>query len=235
VAFSTDEIIVAAMAQQTIAGRLDNVRERIAVSLKQTGRHPDDVVLIAVSKKQPVESIREAYEAGQRDFGENYVQELVGKAHALADLKDIRWHFIGHLQANKVKQALDVASMVHTVDRVSLARELGKRMPLGRTLDVLVEVNVGAEESKTGALVEDVARVVDAVRWETRLRLQGFMTVPPFDMDLDVVARYFAGLRGMAERFGLRELSMGMSHDFDVAIAHGATMVRVGTLIFGER
>lgn len=221
------------MTDTAIAERLRGVRERIERAAVRAGRDPGDVVLIAVSKTQSEEAIRQAYEAGQRDFGENYVQEMVAKARALRDLAGIRWHMIGHLQTNKVKQVLGVAEVVHTVDRVRLAEELGRRVE--GELNVLVEVNVGGEESKTGASVEEAGKVIEAVRARGSLRLCGLMTVPPFDLDLAEVAVHFARLREMAAVYGLRELSMGMSHDFEEAIAHGATMVRVGTAIFGAR
>ena len=227
------------MSQQSIAERLESVRERIALASVRAGRSPADVRLIAVSKTQPVDAIREAYAAGQRDFGENYVQELVDKARQLADLTELRWHMIGHLQTNKVKQVLGVASVIHTLDRVSIVREVGKRAMGGGVVDVLVEVNVGGEESKSGAAIEEADQVVEAVREQMfeqlGLRLVGLMTVPPFDLELSVVAGHFERLRMMAEGFGLKELSMGMSHDFEEAIMHGATMVRVGTAIFGSR
>jgi hypothetical protein len=216
-----------------IGERLDAVRERIERAAVRAGRDAGEVLLIAVSKTQSEQAVRQAYEAGQRDFGENYVQELVAKARALQDLPGLRWHMIGHLQTNKVKQVVGVAGVVHTVDRVHLAQELGKRVE--GELDVLVEVNVGGEESKTGAAVQDAESVVEAVRAEGRLRLRGLMTVPPFDLDVGEVVVHFERLRQMAAGYGLRELSMGMSHDFEEAIVHGATMVRVGTAIFGAR
>jgi pyridoxal phosphate enzyme (YggS family) len=221
------------MTDTAIAERLGGVRERVERAAVRAGRDAGDVLLIAVSKTQSDQAVRQAYEAGQRDFGENYVQEMVAKATALRDLPGLRWHMIGHLQTNKVKQVVGVAGVVHTVDRVSLAQELGKRVE--GELDVLVEVNVGGEESKTGAAMNEAESVVEAVRGQARLRLRGLMTVPPFDLDLAEVAVHFARLREMAAGYGLRELSMGMSHDFEEAIAHGATMVRVGTAIFGAR
>ena len=227
------------MAKITIADRLASVRQKVLEASSRAGRSPTDVVLIAVSKTQPATSIREAYEAGQRDFGENYVQELVAKAESLRDLPDIRWHTIGHLQTNKVKQVCSIASVIHTVDRVSLAQELGKRVMGDRCTEVFVEVNVGEEESKTGCKVKDASQVVDAVREQiaagSAMKLLGLMTVPPFDADVKETAVHFARLRTLAKEFGLNALSMGMSHDFEEAIEQGATMVRVGSAIFGER
>ncbi len=221
---------------ETVAGRLALVRARIAEAARAAGRAPDQIRLVAVSKKKSAERVREAYEAGQRDFGENYVQEFVAKARELADLPDIRWHMIGHLQTNKVKHVLKVASMVQTVDRVRLAQELGKRAEAeDKRVAVLVELNVGGEVSKTGGSVEQAAQLVQEVRAQRGLELRGLMTVPPFELEPKQVAVHFRRLRELANQFRVTELSMGMSHDFEVAIEHGATMVRVGTAIFGPR
>lgn len=221
------------MGTQTIAERLELVRRRILAAAKGCGRGAGEVTLVAVSKTRTAGEVREAYEAGQRDFGENYVQELVLKARELSDLPGIRWHMIGHLQTNKVKQVVEVAKVVQTVDRVRLVGELGKRVE--GELDVFVELNVGEEASKTGAGVGEAEALVEAVRRQRGLRLRGLMTVPPFELEPAETAVHFARLRELARGFGLEELSMGMSHDFEVAIAHGATMVRVGTAIFGAR
>ena len=222
--------------EDVIAERLAEVRRRVVGAARAAGRDPEQVRLIAVSKSKPAEAVRAAYEAGQRDFGENYVQEFVAKAEALSDLPDLRWHMIGHLQTNKVKQVIGVAHLIHTVDRVKLAQELGKRLAgVGRVMDVLVEVNVGGEQSKTGSTEAGAAAVIEAVRSESALRLLGLMTVPPFELDVSEVAVHFDRLRSLALAFGVSELSMGMSHDFEEAIARGATMVRVGTAIFGGR
>jgi hypothetical protein len=215
------------------------------------GREPGSIRLVAVSKKQPVELIREAYAHGQRDFGENYVQELLLKAEALSDLSDIRWHMIGHLQRNKVRQVVRAAAVVQAADSDRLALELGKRaleqpVPSERQLcagdarlPVLVEVNVGGEESKSGCRPEELEVVLSAVEREAGLRLLGLMTVPPFTEDPEGARPYFDRLvalravHGGAER--LPELSMGMTHDLEQAVAAGATIVRVGTAIFGAR
>ncbi len=224
------------MAEQMIAERLREVRERVAEASCRAGRDPSEVRLIAVSKAKPAEAVRAAYDAGQRDFGENYVQEFLAKAEALSDLLDLRWHMIGHLQTNKVKHVVRVAHMVQTVDSERVARELGKRVAgAGRRMEVLVEVNVGGEGSKTGSRWQEAMSVVEAVREQDSLRLRGLMTVPPFDLDLGQVGSHFDRLRALSGELGLPELSMGMSHDFEEAIARGATMVRVGTAIFGRR
>jgi pyridoxal phosphate enzyme (YggS family) len=223
-------------APEPVAGRLAAVRARIDAAARAAGRDPSSVTLVAVSKTQPAEAIRAAYAAGQRDFGENYAQELVAKHAALADLDGLRWHFIGALQRNKAKDVAPRAHVIEAVDRLELARELDKRAAAaGRTLEVLLEVNVGGEASKSGAAPADVPALVDAVRALPRLALRGLMTIPP-EVDDPADARpYFAALRALAQEHGLAELSMGMSHDFEAAIAEGATLVRVGTAIFGAR
>ena len=224
------------MTEQTTGQRLESVRRRVHDAACRAGRDPSEVRLIAVSKAKGAALVREAYEAGQRDFGENYVQEFVAKAEALADLEGICWHMIGHLQTNKVKQVIQVAHVVQTVDSERLARELGKRAEAaGREIDVLVEVNVGQEQSKTGCGPKEAPMVVEAVRAQQSLHLQGLMTVPPFHLDVSEVAVHFERLGVLARELGVRELSMGMSHDFEEAIMRGATMVRVGTAIFGAR
>jgi len=223
-----------------IPARLAAVRARIDEAVARSGRAKDEVRLIAVSKTKPIEALRAAYAAGQRDFGENYVQEMAQKAEALADLEDLRLHFIGALQRNKAKIAASVASLVHTVDRAELATELDKRAgAIGRKLSVLLEVNVGGEASKAGCAPEELASLLEAARRMEHLSVVGLMTIPPFLDDAEAVRPYFARLRslrdGLEAPSELRELSMGMSHDFHVAIEEGATLVRVGTAIFGAR
>jgi pyridoxal phosphate enzyme (YggS family) len=225
----------------TIAERLVETRERIARAAIACGRRPEDVELVAVSKTKSAEAVREAYEAGQRAFGENYAQELVAKAEALGDASDIRWHFIGHLQTNKAKAIAKVAHVVHTVDSVGLARELGKRVGAeGRTesLPVLLEVNVSGESQKSGLEPSALREVLEAVRGQPSLRARGLMTVPPA-ADLAEARRAFEALAALRDAHGgaaeLPDLSIGMSSDLEVAIACGATIVRVGTAIFGGR
>jgi pyridoxal phosphate enzyme (YggS family) len=223
-----------------IAESLAAVRARIDAAAKACGRDPASVALVAVSKTKSPEMIREAYAAGQRAFGENYAQELGDKAAVLADLPDIAWHFIGHLQSNKAKLVARVSRVVHTVHSRDLAAELGKRAAAAsRTpLDVLVEVKLSEEASKHGVAPSELAELLDAIEKDERLRLRGLMTMPPPD-DLAVAKRVFDDLAALRARYGgparLPELSMGMTHDLEIAIASGATMVRVGTAIFGER
>lgn len=222
-----------------IAASLAEVRARIDRAAVACGRAPGDVKLVAVSKTKPVEAIREAHAAGQRAFGESYAQELEAKAKALADLTDIEWHFIGHLQSNKAKIVARVAHVVHTVDGEALARELGKRATAAaRVIATLVEVNVGGEAQKHGCTPSEIAEVMAAVRAQSALALRGLMTMPPADDD-EAARRVFETLASLRSLHGglaaLPELSMGMSGDLEIAVACGATLVRVGTAIFGGR
>ncbi len=226
----------------TIAEALSSVRARMDAAARGAGRDPASVKLVAVSKTKTVAAIREAYAAGQRAFGESYAQELDEKANALADLKDLEWHFIGHLQSNKAKYVARVAHLVHAVHSRDLAAELGKRAAsAGRApLSVLVEVKLSEEATKHGAAPSELGELLDAIEKDERLRLRWLMTMPPLDAsDLDVAKRVFEELAALRMRHGgpsrLPELSMGMTHDFETAIACGATIVRVGTAIFGER
>jgi pyridoxal phosphate enzyme (YggS family) len=224
----------------TIAARLAEVRARIEAAAIGAGRDAAGVKLVAVSKTKTAAEVREAYAAGQRAFGENYAQELATKAEALADLHDLEWHFIGHLQTNKAKVVAKVARVVHTIDSMALARELGKRVAKeGRgPMEVLIEVNVAGEAQKAGASPGDIAEVMGAVQQQPSLVLRGLMTVPPAG-DLAATRRAFETLVTLRSLHGgvsvLPELSMGMTADLEVAIACGATIVRVGTAIFGAR
>jgi pyridoxal phosphate enzyme (YggS family) len=221
----------------TVAERLAAVRARIDRAALACGRDPGTIRLVAVSKTKPEEAIREAYAAGQRAFGENYAQELSAKAQALADLPAIEWHFIGHLQTNKAKVVAKAADVVHALDSVAVARELGKRAARERAepLPVLIEVNVGGEPQKAGAAPSEIDEVMAAVREHPSLLLRGLMTIPP----ADAARRAFSTLASLRNLHGgaasLPDLSMGMSGDLELAIACGATLVRVGTAIFGSR
>lgn len=224
----------------SICAALAAVRTRIERASQQGGRDPRGVLLVAVSKGMPAQRIREAYSAGQRAFGENYAQELSSKATELADLRDLEWHFIGHLQTNKARVAARFAHVVHTVDSTALARELGRRAAKERTspLPVLVEVNIGGELQKAGATPSEIAEVMDAIHAEPSLALRGLMTIPP-GHDRAAARRVFETLASLRNLHGgsaaLPELSMGMSEDLEDAIACGATLVRVGSAIFGPR
>lgn len=216
----------------SVADGLSRVHERIARACAKAGRSASEVTLVAVSKTHGPEAIREAYAAGQRIFGENYVQELVGKANALADLPDLQWHFIGHLQRNKVRDVLRVGALIETLDSVRLAREIDKR---AERASVFVQVNVAGEAQKSGCAPEELDGLIAEVRGLSHLELRGLMTVPPLGEGPEVSRRYFAQLRELAAAHGLSGLSMGMSADLEVAIEEGATLVRVGTAVFGAR
>jgi pyridoxal phosphate enzyme (YggS family) len=222
-----------------VAANLHEVRARIARAAAASGRAPGDVRLVAVSKTKSPAGIREAYDAGQRAFGESYAQELAAKAEALADLTDIEWHFVGHLQTNKARVVARWARVVHSVDSVALARELGRRATKeGAAIQVLVEVNVAGEAQKAGASPSEIAEVVAEVQAHGSLALRGLMTVPPAG-DPEAARSVFETLVVLRNLHGglavLPELSIGMSGDLEVAVACGATYVRVGTAIFGER
>ncbi len=197
------------------------------------GALPPGVTLVAVSKTQPPEAIRAAHAAGQRDFGENYAQEWREKADALADLGDLRWHFIGGLQTNKVKYLAGRVAYVHTVDRVELARELSRRFAQkGAVARVFLEVNTGGEAAKSGCAPEDTPALREAARALPALEVVGLMCIPPAAGD---PRPHFRVLRALRDRLGLAELSMGMSADWRIAVEEGSTFVRIGTAIFGER
>jgi pyridoxal phosphate enzyme (YggS family) len=222
------------------------VRERIASAARRGGRSPEEIALMAVSKTQPSSRIREAYGAGQRLFGENRVQEFAGKAGELADLHHAEWHMIGHLQTNKAATTAELFRAVDSVDSLKLAEKLdAAARTLGRKLDVLIEINVGGEAAKSGLEPDSTALdelLIAAPRLEA-LVFRGLMTVPPFTDDPQGARPYFYKLRELRDAIAagklpgvaMDQLSMGMSHDFEVAIEEGSTCVRVGTAIFGER
>jgi hypothetical protein len=219
------------------------VRERIAAAGRRSGRGPDDVKLVAISKTFPPESIRAAYAAGLRDFGENRVQEAAAKQPALSDLS-ITWHLVGHLQTNKAKAARELFHWVHSVDSFRLAQKLDQTTASGGgRLPVLLEVNLGGEESKAGVGESEITQLAEQISQLATLEVRGLMVIPPFFDNPEQVRPYFRRLRELAQAIGaknianvsMRELSMGMSHDFEVAIEEGATIIRVGTAIFGAR
>jgi PLP dependent protein len=213
-----------------IAENLEQVRGRIHAACERARRDRDSVALVAVSKGHPIEPVLVAFAAGQKAFGENYAQELHSKADALPDAE---WHFIGALQTNKAKVVVGHAAVVHTCDRVAVARELSKRAFAKNVRQrVLIEVNVGREQQKGGALPEHVAGLLAEIKDLGALTCEGLMCIPPAGED---PRPHFRALREMRDRLGLRELSMGMTADFEIAIEEGATLVRVGTAIFGER
>jgi len=226
----------------SIAINLKTVFDKIQIAALKAGRDPASVRLVAVSKTRPAGFVDEAARSGQRLFGENYVQELAAKARETTG--PVEWHFIGHLQSNKVKQIAGLVTMIHSVDRLSLAEEIDRQWgKLGRVCDVLIEVNIACEETKCGTSVAEAFDLVRRVAVLPHLRLRGLMTMPPFYDDPEGARPYFRELRRLAgeiaaeniPRVEMKELSIGMSGDFEVAIAEGATLVRVGSAIFGER
>jgi len=229
-----------------VAENIALVRDRIDKAARRAGRDPDQVLLMAVTKTQPAERIREAYAAGIRLFGENRVQEFAGKMDALRDLRDAEWHMIGHLQSNKAGRATEFFAALDSVDSLRLAERLNASAgALHKKLAVLIEINVGGEAAKSGLApgsgeLENLLGGAEALE---HLEVCGLMTVPPFSEDPQQARPYFRKLRdlrdqiaaGRLPRIKMNVLSMGMSHDFEVAIEEGSTCVRVGTAIFGER
>jgi pyridoxal phosphate enzyme (YggS family) len=214
------------------------VKARIGAAAHRGRRNPASIRLVLASKTQTPEAIRAAYEAGARDFGENYVQEAIAKHAALADLGELRWHLIGHLQTNKVRIAADAFMLIHTVDSIRLAEALARARPSPK-VRALIEVNLGAEASKTGVTAGEVEAILDAAR--DKIEIDGLMTIPPPAPKAEAARPYFERLRQLRDRLAIRsgvalsELSMGMTDDFEVAIEEGATIVRVGRAVFGER
>jgi pyridoxal phosphate enzyme (YggS family) len=230
----------------TIATSLLKINDRLSVAARRAGREPTDVRLMAVCKTQPAERIIEAYAAGQRLFGENRVQEFADKAPELSELKDAEFHMIGHLQANKAAKAVELFDAVDSVDSARLASRLNAAAEaVGKILPVLIEVNVGGEEAKSGVSPDspELSELLNGAPAWPHLRIRGLMTVPPYTEDPEGARPYFRKLRGLRDKLAARnltavsfdELSMGMSHDFEVAIEEGSTCVRIGTAIFGER
>ena len=229
-----------------IAENLSEVHQRIAAAAHRAGRDPEKIVLMAVSKTFPPERIREAYDAGLRIFGENRVQEFTGKAAAVRDLREIEWHMIGHLQSNKAAAAAEAFAAIDSLDSLKLAEKLNASAgKLGKKLSVLIEINVGGETAKSG-LSPDTDELEELLTGASRLdqlEFRGLMTIPPFTEDAHQARPYFRKLRSLRDQIAAQHrpavfmnvLSMGMSHDFEVAIEEGSTWVRVGTAIFGQR
>lgn len=212
--------------------RLDQVEERMERAARRCGRKRSGITLLAVTKKFPAVVMREAYAMGIREFGENYVQEFETKLPELSGLAEARFHLIGHLQSNKAARATELFQTIQTVDSAKLARRLSQE---GRPLDVLIEVKLSSEDSKTGAAPEQLPELIATIRSLPNLSLRGLMTMPPWSENAEETRPYFRQLKALADRHGLPELSMGMSHDLEAAIEEGATIVRVGTALFGPR
>ena len=230
-----------AAADNSIAANLAAIRERISRAAERSGRGAGEVTLVAVAKTFPAESIRAAYDLGLRHFGENRVQEWESKRSALSEL-DATWHLIGHLQSNKARRAANLFHRVDSVDSLGLAQKLDAAAAAeGKRLSVLLEVHLGGEETKSGVAEDELQTLAEGVAALRNLELLGVMTIPPYFEDPERARPYFRKLRGL--RDGLRArigkppgvLSMGMSHDFEIAIEEGATEVRIGTALFGER
>lgn len=226
-----------------VPSNISVIRDRIAAAATAAGRPPDDVRLLAVSKTFSADHVRAAYAAGQREFGENKVQEALQKKDATADL-DIRWHLIGHLQSNKAKKAAPAFAAIHSIDSLDLLRRVdAAAADAGTTPDLYIQVDLAGESTKFGAPEADVPEIARAAMDCRAARLKGLMLLPPWFEEPEQTRPYFRRLRELRERLvedgidgaRLRELSMGMSHDFEVAIQEGATLVRVGTAIFGKR
>lgn len=212
--------------------RLHAVQERIERAARYARRSPEEITLVAVTKVFPASVIREAYSLGIRHFGENYVQEFERKFPEVSDLGDAEFHFVGHLQSNKAKRAAELFQVIETVDTPKLARRLEDT---GKKLDVMIEVKLSEEVSKTGVDPAGLPALIDALRNCGNLRLTGLMIMPPWSEDAEQSRPYFQRLRRLAQEHGLPHLSMGMSHDLEVAIEEGATHIRVGTALFGPR
>lgn len=198
---------------------------------------PENVKLIAVSKKKPVELIEEAYKSGHRDFGENYIQDAIPKIIKLKHLKEVKWHFIGHLQSNKVKLAAQYFDIIQSIDSKKLANKLNNACAeLNKEMSVLIEVNIGSEQTKSGIPKENLKELLEYIKSLNNIKLMGLMCIPPFDEN---PIPYFKEMKNIynehKQKYKLKILSMGMSNDYEVAIENGANMVRVGTKIFGKR
>lgn len=220
----------------------DNVSDKITEACRKSGRDAGKVTLIAVSKTKPVSMLQEIYDHGCRDFGENYVQELVEKYEVLP--KDIKWHMIGHLQRNKVKYIVDKVAMIHSVDSLKLAEEISKEaIKKNVEVDILIEVNVALEETKFGVKKSETAALVEEIAKLPAIHIKGLMTSAPYVEDPEENRQYFAQLRQLSVDISAKNidnvtmdvLSMGMTGDYETAVSEGATLVRVGTGIFGER
>jgi PLP dependent protein len=230
----------------SIADNIERIRDRISRAGARLGRNPGSATLMAVSKTVEPERIQQAYQAGIRLFGENRVQEFAEKAGALKDLPRIKWHLIGHLQTNKAKKAVELFHGVDSVDSLRLAQKLDQAtQQAGKILPVLIEINVGGEENKSGIAGDsrELENLLQGVQRLEHLQIQGLMTIPPYTEDPEGARPYFRRLRELRDSIAARRLprvqmdvlSMGMSHDFEVAVEEGSTCVRVGTAIFGER
>ncbi|MDP2644609.1 MAG: YggS family pyridoxal phosphate-dependent enzyme [Desulfobacterales bacterium] len=226
-----------------IADNLDKLRSRIRKAVQACGRNPETVRLVAVSKTFPAETVREAIAAGQNVFGENYIQEAVKKTAILSSLP-VSWHFIGHLQTNKAGHAVRIFDLIHSVDSIHLGEELNRQAKkISKVQKILIQVNTGQEDTKSGVCADDVPGLINELKRFENISIQGLMTLPPFFDDPQRAYPYFSALHELSDqirrenphRVEMKELSMGMTGDFEVAIKAGATLLRVGTAVFGKR
>jgi hypothetical protein len=231
------------MESEVLKKRLSNVKERIKKAAIDCGREPDAIRLVAVSKTMPKDRVREAIKAGADILGENYIQEARDKINALSSYP-VSWHFIGHLQSNKAKYAVKLFDMIHTVDSLKLAKELNKQAKkINKIQKILIQVNISMESTKSGVHEEDAQKLIKEISLFENISIKGLMTMPPFFNNPEEAGPYFSALRALRDNIrdkaiknvNMQELSMGMTGDFEVAIKEGATLVRIGTAIFGER
>jgi len=224
--------------------KLETIRRKISEAAIACGRKPESVRLVAVSKTVPTERVEKAITAGVTLLGENYIQEAIEKHDALSSYKDVEWHFIGHLQTNKAKYAVRFSDLIHSVDSVKLAREINKQAAkLNKIQNILIQVNIGKEATKSGIDEETAETVIREISTLDHIRIKGLMIIPPFYDEPEKVAPYFSALQNLSAQIdrlkipnvSMKELSMGMSGDFETAIENGATLVRIGTALFGER
>ncbi|MBF0210777.1 MAG: YggS family pyridoxal phosphate-dependent enzyme [Desulfamplus sp.] len=235
---------------QSIKDRLATIKTQIAYAAKSCGREPEEITLVAVSKKKDVDTVLDAINSGVKILGENYIQEATDKIDAIGqeiDLNidlDIQWHFIGHLQSNKAKVAVEYFDLIHTVDSLKLAKEIDRQAKkIGKIQDILIQVNISQEETKSGAAADDAISLAQSISSLKSLSLKGLMGMPPFFDEPERARPYFRELAKIRDRIenmhitsiSMEHLSMGMSGDFQVAIEEGSTMVRIGTSIFGTR
>ncbi|MEE9542967.1 MAG: YggS family pyridoxal phosphate-dependent enzyme [Thermodesulfobacteriota bacterium] len=224
----------------SVEENLLKVNERILQACRKSGRDPSEVKLMAACKSVPIKHIKEAIDSGIRLFGENYVQEATEKIKKIK-LSSVKWHFIGHLQKNKAAQAVGLFDMIHSVDKLGLAKELNKRTK--EPLKILMQINIGDERTKGGVTIQEAPELAREIGKLKNIVLKGLMAIPPYNEDPEKTRPYFTTIRRVAERINkeripgvvLTELSMGMSHDFEIAIEEGATFIRIGTALFGER
>lgn len=225
----------------SVSDNIDDIRQRLTHAVEAAGRKPGDIILVGVSKTQSIDKIKEAVASGIDSFGENKVQELLEKYDKV---KDVKWHFIGHLQRNKVKYIIDKIEMIHSLDSIDLASEIDKRAGrINRIIPVLIQINIGKEESKSGIFEEDIEEFIEELKNFKNIVVSGIMTIPPASDNKERTRNYFRRMREIFEQFknckysnfDFKYISMGMTEDFEIAVQEGANIIRIGTGIFGER